>query len=128
MTQKYIAQAILDSRARLLEKTKGRPVLPLRTEAEEGGCGVTGFACNIPVGGRHIFEPSVQMHNRGNGKGGGIAAVGLEAGKLGVDQSTLETHFLLQIALLDPTVLKELEDRFVRPFFQIAQEGFCPDR
>ncbi len=126
MTQKYIAQAILDSRARLLEKTKGLPVLPLRTESEEGGCGVTGFACNIPVGGRHIFEPSVQMHNRGNGKGGGIAAVGLEAGKLGVDQSTLESHFLLQIALLDPTVLKELEDRFVRPFFKIAQEGFVP--
>lgn len=126
MTQKYIAQAILDSRARLLEKTKGRPVLPLRTEAEEGGCGVTGFACNIPVGGRHIFEPSVQMHNRGNGKGGGIAAVGLEAGKLGVDQSTLESHFLLQIALLDPTVLKDLESRFIRPFFQVAQEGFVP--
>ena len=126
MTQKYIAQAILDSRARLLEKTKNRPILPLRTEAEEGGCGVTGFACNIPVGGRHIFEPSVQMHNRGNGKGGGIAAVGLEAGKLGVDQSTLESHFLLQIALLDPTVLKEMEDRFVRPFFTIVQEGFVP--
>lgn len=126
MTQKYIAQAILDSRASLLEKTKGRSVLPLRTESEEGGCGVTGFACNIPVGGRHIFEPSAQMHNRGNGKGGGIAAVGLEAGKLGVDQSTLESHFLLQIALLDPTVLKELESRFVRPFFTIAQEGLVP--
>jgi glutamate synthase domain-containing protein 1/glutamate synthase domain-containing protein 3 len=126
MTQKYMAQAILDSRARLLEKTKGRSVLPLRTEAEEGGCGVTGFACSIPVGGRHIFEPSVQMHNRGNGKGGGIAAVGLEAGKLGVDQSTLESHFLLQIALLDPTVLKGLEDRFVRPFFRVVHEDFAP--
>jgi len=126
MNQKHIAQAIIDSRARLVEKTKGLPVLPLRTEAEEGGCGVTGFACNIPVGGRHIFEPSVQMHNRGNGKGGGIAAVGLEAGKLGVDQNTLESHFLLQIALLDPTVLKELEDRFVRPFFKIPHEDFVP--
>src|SRR4030042_3738648 len=68
---------------------------------EEGGCGVTGFAANVPVAGRHIFQPSAQMHNRGNGKGGGIARVGLEAGKLGVDQSTLESHFLLQIALLD---------------------------
>ena len=25
--------------------------------AEEGGCGVTGFACTVPVGGRFIYEP-----------------------------------------------------------------------
>ena len=46
--------------------------------AEEGGCGVVGFAATVPVRGRHIFEPSIQMHNRGNGKGGGIAAAGLQ--------------------------------------------------
>jgi len=51
--------------------------------AEEGGCGVTGFIASIPVSGRHIFEPSVQMHNRGNGKGGGIAAVGMVPQDLG---------------------------------------------
>ena len=126
MHQKYFSQAILNSRARLLEKTKGLPILPRRTESEEGGCGVTGFACNIPVSGRHIFEPSVQMHNRGNGKGGGIAAVGLEAAKLGVDQATLESDFLLQIAILDPTVLPELEMRFIRPNFQVDLEAFVP--
>jgi glutamate synthase domain-containing protein 1/glutamate synthase domain-containing protein 3 len=126
MHQKYFSQAILNSRARLLEKTKGLPFLPKRTESEEGGCGVTGFACNIPVSGRHIFEPSVQMHNRGNGKGGGIAAVGLEAAKLGVDQATLESDFLLQIAILDPTVLPELEMRFIRPNFQVDLEAFVP--
>ena len=50
-----------------------------RSEMEaEGGCGVTGFACNIPVRGKHIFEPSRQMHNRGNGRGGGIAAMGFD--------------------------------------------------
>ena len=43
----------------------------------EGGCGVTGFACTVPVRGKHIYEPSIQMRNRGNGKGGGIAACGL---------------------------------------------------
>ena len=53
------------------------PDPPAHKAEEEGGCGVTGFACSIPVGGKHIFEPSRQMHNRGNGKGGGIAAVGL---------------------------------------------------
>ncbi len=126
MNQRLFSQAILNSRARLLEKTKGLPILPRRTEAEEGGCGVTGFACNIPVSGRHIFEPSVQMHNRGNGKGGGIAAVGLEAAKLGVDQATLESDFLLQIAILDPTVLPELEMRFIRPNFQVDLEAFVP--
>jgi hypothetical protein len=46
---------------------------------EEGGCGVTGFACTVPVKGRFIYEPSKQMQNRGNGKGGGIAAAGLVA-------------------------------------------------
>ena len=105
MEHRSFAQAILESRAVLLEKTGRRRQLPPRNpEAEEGGCGVTGFACNIPVSGRHIFEPSVQMHNRGNGKGGGIAAVGLEANKLGVDQETLDKDFLLQVALLDPAV------------------------
>jgi len=126
MHQSSIAQAIINSRAHLLEKVHRSLLLPRQPEAEEGGCGVTGFACNIPVSGRHIFEPSVQMHNRGNGKGGGIAAVGLEAVKLGVDQATLETDFLLQIALLDPTVLPELESRYIRPHFQIDHEAFVP--
>jgi glutamate synthase domain-containing protein 1/glutamate synthase domain-containing protein 3 len=121
------SQAILQSRALLLEKLgQGRPVPPRRPEAEEGGCGVTGFACNIPVSGRHIFEPSVQMHNRGNGKGGGIAAVGLEASKLGVDQETLDKDFLYQVALLDPAVRKDLEERFIRPFFRVDHEALVP--
>ena len=55
----------------------------------EGGCGVTGFASTVPVGGRHIYEPSIQMRNRGNGKGGGIAAVGLEPAELGVSRDVL---------------------------------------
>ena len=54
-----------------------RGALQNKKAAEEGGCGVTGFISSIPVRGRHIYEPSIQMHNRGNGKGGGIAAVGL---------------------------------------------------
>ena len=60
----------------------GKPQLfpAIRKEAEEGGCGVVGFCCSEPVPGRHIYEPSRQMHNRGNGKGGGIAAVGLRPG------------------------------------------------
>ncbi|MGB5992395.1 MAG: hypothetical protein WBG61_08740, partial [Desulfobacterales bacterium] len=53
---------ILKSRARLPHSE-----IPSKKPAEEGGCGVTGFISSIPVRGRHIYEPSVQMHNRGNG-------------------------------------------------------------
>ena len=76
--------------------------VPVNKAADEGGCGVTGFIASIPVSGRHIYEPSVQMHNRGNGKGGGIAAVGLSAESLGVTQEVLDTHYMLQVAMLDP--------------------------
>jgi len=86
---------------------------------QEGGCGVTGFACNIPVSGRHIFEPSIQMHNRGNGKGGGIAAVGLKAEDLGVNQEILENDYLYQIALLDGEIQRQLEEEFINPLFKI---------
>ena len=94
------------------------PANPPQTE-EEGGCGVTGFACSIPVGGRHIYEPSVQMHNRGNGKGGGIAAVGLVPEQLGVSREVLSEDYLLQIALLDPACRDLLEAEFIAPFYDV---------
>jgi glutamate synthase domain-containing protein 1/glutamate synthase domain-containing protein 3 len=88
--------------------------------AEEGGCGVTGFACTIPVRGQHIYEPSVQMQNRGNGKGGGIAAVGLVPEEIGVSREVLSSHYLIQIALLDPGVHAEVERQFITPVFDVA--------
>ncbi|MBW1704825.1 MAG: glutamate synthase [Deltaproteobacteria bacterium] len=88
------------------------------TEAE-GGCGVTGFACSIPVRGKHIFEPSKQMHNRGNGRGGGIAAMGFDHTMLGVSREILEQDYILQIAVLEDGVLDDLEQRFIEPWFQI---------
>ena len=91
--QKSIINRVLDSRGRLAHPAQNR-----QKTTEEGGCGVTGFISSIPVSGRHIYEPSVQMHNRGNGKGGGIAAVGLSARSLGVSQEVLDTHYLLQVA------------------------------
>ena len=121
MRQLSIADAILKSRYHFREADK----LVNRTDmqTEEGGCGVTGFACSIPVGGRHIFTPSVQMHNRGNGKGGGLAAVGLVPAKLGVDQNTLDNDYLLQVAILDDSVVQEMETRFIRPYFRVAHEA-----
>jgi len=66
------AERLLASRSQVYTGRE-QPVDPER--AEEGGCGVTGFACTVPVKGKFIYEPSIQMQNRGNGKGGGIAAV-----------------------------------------------------
>ncbi|MHC4442703.1 MAG: GltB/FmdC/FwdC-like GXGXG domain-containing protein [Planctomycetota bacterium] len=92
----------------------------------EGGCGVTGFACTIPVRGRHIYEPSIQMRNRGNGKGGGIAACGLVAEDLGVSPKVLQEDYILQIALLEPKVRGEIEKNCIEPYFEIDQGGLVP--
>jgi glutamate synthase domain-containing protein 1 len=113
-------RAIINARAYMRQYVPAT----IRKDAEEGGCGVTGFACSIPVSGRHIFEPSVQMHNRGNGKGGGIAAAGLDARALGVSQEVLNESFLLQVALLDESVLADLEKTYIRPHFDVDHEGF----
>lgn len=91
---------------------------------EEGGCGVTGFASTVPVRGKHIYEPSVQMHNRGNGKGGGIACVGLDPEQLGVSREILSSHYLLQIAILDPAARETVEAEFVDPVFDVHSRTF----
>jgi glutamate synthase domain-containing protein 1/glutamate synthase domain-containing protein 3 len=114
------AQRILASRIREF----GRPDYSLRVKGEdEGGCGVTGFASNIPLPGRHIFEPSAQMHNRGNGKGGGIAAVGLDPEALGIDRETLNSHYMLNIAVLNLDSLDSVKESCVTPFFDVTKEN-----
>lgn len=85
----------------------------------EGGCGVVGVASSIPVRGMFLLRPLVQMHNRGNGKGGGIAAVGLSAKQLGVSKRVLEDCYLLQVAYLDPGVRRKLESEFIKPLMRI---------
>ncbi len=116
------ADTILRSRAALC-----RAAARLAPEPEaEGGCGVTGFISSVPVSGKNIFEPSVQMHNRGNGKGGGIGAVGFVPEALGVSRQVLDEDYLVQIALLDASVAGEIESRFIRPWFRIDQAGKLP--
>ena len=109
---RLINQAILEARRRAL---RGAPMPEYDKPAEEGGCGVVGFAASVPVSGRNIFEPSIQMHNRGNGKGGGIAVAGLPAGQMGVDEKTLAEDYIIQVALLDPTAQEEVEKSFIEP-------------
>jgi glutamate synthase domain-containing protein 1/glutamate synthase domain-containing protein 3 len=109
------AEKILSSRSELIRHL---PELEANTE-EEGGCGVTGFVCSIPVTGKNIFEPSAQMHNRGNGKGGGIGAVGFVPEALGVSRKVLDEDYMLHIALLDPGVAQEIENTYIKPYFKI---------
>ncbi len=112
------AEIILRSRGGICRQV---PALIPNTE-EEGGCGVTGFISSVPVTGKNIFEPSVQMHNRGNGKGGGIGAVGFIPEALGVSRQVLRDDYMLHIALLDPGVLAEIENSFIKPYFTIDRE------
>ncbi|NDJ55129.1 MAG: glutamate synthase, partial [Chloroflexi bacterium] len=66
------------------------------------------------------------MHNRGNGKGGGIAMAGLDPSQMGVDRDTLRSHTLLQIALLDQSARAELEKQFITPYFEVAHAVDLP--
>ena len=88
--------------------------LSRKVEAE-GGCGVVGAACSIPIAGKHFLTSLVQMKNRGNGKGGGIAALGLNPEQLGVTKQVLHDDYLLQIAYLDRSACQAVEDEFINP-------------
>ena len=88
------------------------------TEAE-GGCGVIGTACSEKIRAYHLLQSLKQMRNRGNGKGGGIAAVGLVPEELGVSQEVLERDYLLTIAYLDSSSRQEAERKYIEPIFDI---------
>jgi glutamate synthase domain-containing protein 1 len=62
------------------------------------------------------------MHNRGNGKGGGIAAAGLVAADLGVSQSVLDDCYMIQVALLESEARGDVEKHCLTPFMDI-QDG-----
>jgi glutamate synthase domain-containing protein 1/glutamate synthase domain-containing protein 3 len=89
----------------------------------EGGCGVVGFCCTEPVPGKHIHEPSRLMHNRGNGKGGGIAAVGFIPEQLGVSRDVLDDCYMLHIAYLDPSARSDVEKKYIDPMFEIKKSA-----
>jgi len=108
------------SRSRLNQQLQ--PATTERKLEEEGGCGVVGFCCSEPVAARHIYEPSRQMHNRGNGKGGGIAALGFKAEQLGVSKEVLESCYMLHIAVLDLSVLPVLEKKYILSNFEVKSK------
>jgi glutamate synthase domain-containing protein 1/glutamate synthase domain-containing protein 3 len=59
------------------------------------------------------------MRNRGNGKGGGIAAVGLVPQELGVSQEILENDYLLTVGYLDVNAQLEVERTHMTPTFEV---------
>jgi len=82
-----------------------------------------GLACNIPLEGKYLLQSLVQMRNRGNGKGGGIAALGLVPEQLGVTEKILREDYILQVAYLDQSSRKQVEDERIRPFFLVDHES-----
>jgi len=118
--KREMIELLLASRARLVRELQ--PYTPERKIEEEGGCGVVGFCCTEPVAARHIYEPSRQMHNRGNGKGGGIAALGFDPGQIGVSREALEDYYMLHVAFLDTGVRRELENKYITPWFEVREE------
>lgn len=92
----------------------------LRTgEAAEGGCGVIGMASSVRLPARHMLQALSQMRNRGNGKGGGIAAVGLDAAQFGVTEEVLKQDYLFVVAYMDDAVRAEVEEQFVHPVYEV---------
>jgi len=79
----------------------------------EGGCGVIGIIGTEPLQGRLIIRSCEQMHNRGNGKGGGVAAVGIFS-------EDRKDDYAIHIAYLDLSAQAELERDFILSKFDIS--------
>jgi len=120
MRDRELVARLIASRCSLVQDTR-----MLQAEAE-GGCGVLGMIASVPIAGKHVYRSSVQMHNRGNGKGGGLAAVGLVPEQMGVSKEKLQDDYLIQIAYLDPSARKEVESACLLPYFEIHHGSQVP--
>ena len=117
MTAREIAERLIASRA-ALRSGRAAP-LPVRKVEAEGGCGVIGMACAEAIPGRHLLQALCQMRNRGNGKGGGVAMVGLVPEEFGVTPETLRDDYLLAVAYLDASARAEVESAHIHPTFLV---------
>lgn len=113
MNEKQILD-LIKSREELVREV--RDLRYFKSKEAEGGCGVIGAICSEKIEGKYLIEPLQQMRNRGNGKGGGIAAVGLDASQVGVSKDVLEECYLIQLAFLDVSVREEIERSFLKSF------------
>ena len=116
--------AVLDSR-RLMNSQLPKFELN-EDDAAEGGCGVVGLACEIPVAGTHLFNSLEQMRNRGNGKGGGVAMVGLDPSHFGVSREILTNDYLYAVAYQDDAVRTDVEEQFINSNFDVSHVHEVP--
>lgn len=124
MTRRELAGHLIRSRAALPGVAGMRP--PRQKGEAEGGCGVVGVACEEPLPGRHLLRALEQMRNRGNGKGGGVAAVGLAPEELGVTSEVLERDYLLGVGYLDPGARAVVEREHIEPTFEVDHLARVP--
>jgi glutamate synthase domain-containing protein 1/glutamate synthase domain-containing protein 3 len=124
MAQPETVARFLASRESLVPEGGTRAVW--RKSEAEGGCGVIGMAASERIPARHLLQALAQMRNRGNGKGGGIAAVGLAPEDWGVTQEILENDYLLAIAYLDSRSRLEVERSYIEPTFEIDHARSLP--
>jgi glutamate synthase domain-containing protein 1/glutamate synthase domain-containing protein 3 len=117
MTQRERVERVIAARRHL--GPTFRPGSPLRKAEAEGGCGVMGIACSEPVAGRHLLRALDQMRNRGNGKGGGVALVGLAPEEFGVTHAILRDDYLLAVAYLEPSARPAVERDHIEPSFVV---------
>lgn len=112
----------------LLESREELSPPPHNTHKQEmeGGCGVVGLACDEKISGKHILQALIQMHNRGNSKGGGIAAFGLDHEQLGVSQKILEEDYMIQVAYLDPEARRDVEKEFIFSILEVHSHYRLP--
>ncbi|MHA1984292.1 MAG: GltB/FmdC/FwdC-like GXGXG domain-containing protein [Candidatus Hodarchaeales archaeon] len=113
--------SIIESRKRLIGDIRYK--LGQKQEAE-GGCGVLGIASSFPIHGTKLIQSLKQMRNRGNGKGGGIAIIGLSANNLKVNAEVLDKSYIIQIAYLDLSVVDELEQEFIFSQFDVHHKSY----
>ena len=114
-----------DRTSRDIARSRRRLVRGTRLQdkrALEGGCGVIGIIGTEKLRGNCIIRPCEQMRNRGNGKGGGVAAVGLF--------DDYRKHYALHISYLDENARGAVERDFVEPAFDVAHaetQACCDD-
>jgi glutamate synthase domain-containing protein 1/glutamate synthase domain-containing protein 3 len=122
--QRQIAEKLVASRKSLVGGQKAG--FSPKESAAEGGCGVIGIACSEQIPAHHLLQALEQMRNRGNSKGGGIAAVGLVPEELGVTKATLARDYILAIAYLDSIVRPEVERNHIEPTFELDYVRHVP--
>ena len=108
------ADAIFQSRRSLIGGIDADP-----RKVCEGGCGVIGIIGTEALPGRLIIRSCEQMRNRGNGKGGGVAAVGLF-------DKQVKQHYALHVAYLEDSVRGEVEKTFIEPVYDVALDEEQP--